>query len=60
MSTTSPRRDHLAELLKRRPELAPLAADIRKAADLFFSRSEESRVGKEFYYMCRFRGVRYE
>jgi D-sedoheptulose 7-phosphate isomerase len=37
LNTTSPRRDHLAELLKRRPELAPLAADIRKAADLFFS-----------------------
>ena len=35
MNASSPRRDHLAELLNRRPELAPLAADIRKAADLF-------------------------
>jgi len=35
MSATSPRRDHLAELLNRRPELTPLAADIRKAADMF-------------------------
>ena len=35
MSATSSRRDHIAELLNRRPELAPLAADIRKAADLF-------------------------
>ena len=35
MNTSSPRRDHIAELLNRRPELAPLAADIRKAADLF-------------------------
>jgi len=36
MNTTSPCHDHLAELLKRRPELTPLAADIHKAADLFF------------------------
>ena len=35
MNTTSSRRDHLAELLNRRLELAQLAADIRKAADLF-------------------------
>jgi D-sedoheptulose 7-phosphate isomerase len=35
MSDTSSRRDHIAELLNRRPELTPLAADIRKAADMF-------------------------
>jgi len=35
MNTTSPCHDHIAELLNRRPELAPLAADIRKAADMF-------------------------
>ena len=35
MNTTSSRRDHIAELLNRRPELAPIAADIRKAADMF-------------------------
>jgi D-sedoheptulose 7-phosphate isomerase len=35
MPNNSSHRDHLAELLNRRPELAPLAADIRNAADLF-------------------------
>ena len=35
MNTTPTRRDHLAELLKRRPELTPHATEIRKAADLF-------------------------
>ena len=33
--TTSSLRDHIAELLNRRPELAPLTASIRKAADMF-------------------------
>ena len=32
--TTPDRRNHLAELLSRRPELKPLAADIRRAADM--------------------------
>jgi hypothetical protein len=36
MNAASPCHDHLAELLKRRPELAPLAADIHKAAEMFF------------------------
>ena len=35
MNATPSRRDHLAELLKRRPELTPHAAEIRKATDLF-------------------------
>ena len=35
MNATSSRRDHITELLNRRPELTPLAADIRKAADMF-------------------------
>ena len=37
MRASSPRRDHIAELLNRRPELAPLAADIRNAADMFLA-----------------------
>jgi len=37
MNTSSPRRDHIAELLNRRPELAPLAASIRNAADIFLA-----------------------
>jgi D-sedoheptulose 7-phosphate isomerase len=35
MNSTPSRRDHLSELLKRRPELTLHAAEIRKAADLF-------------------------
>ena len=35
MHSTSLRRDHLLELLKRRPELQPLGPDIRRAAGLF-------------------------
>ena len=35
MNATSSHRDHIAELLNRRPELAPFAADVRKAADMF-------------------------
>lgn len=34
MNTNPSRCDHLAELLARRPELAPLGPDIRRAADM--------------------------
>ena len=38
MNSNAPdRRDHLAELLQRRPELNPLAADIRRAADMLLA-----------------------
>ena len=33
-SASHVRRDHLAELLDRRPQLRPLGSDIRRAADM--------------------------